>query len=113
MTGRCATWLLLYGADMADSEQLLARRAEVLWRSVADGVLVLAADSSKPPVLLLGPAATLWPMLEHPTRLSDAAQVLAARFDASPDVVLRDIAQVAESLLAHGALVVAHEGGDT
>jgi hypothetical protein len=80
-----------------------ARRPEVLWRWVIDGVVLLLTDEDNP-FVITGSGAVLWGLLDQPRSTTDVVAQLADLYGVDPAVVLRDIAPLLEELAARGGL---------
>jgi hypothetical protein len=79
------------------------RHSRVLWRRLANAVVVLGPHADKP-TAISGPAAEIWDLLALPTTLDDAAAHLAAAHAAPAADVRRDIEPVLERLVREGAV---------
>lgn len=66
------------------------RSEQVLWRRVADGVLLLLPDDDKP-VHLMGSAGLLWELLASPLSVEEAAESMASAFGITTDLAEGDI----------------------
>ncbi|MFQ5558344.1 MAG: PqqD family protein [Acidimicrobiales bacterium] len=78
-------------------------RAEVLWRTVLDGVLVRVRGSDDT-VLLAGTGVALWRVLDEPTPVRQVVERLAAEHGASSERVAADLDPVLDDLIARGVL---------
>ena len=80
-----------------------ARADDVLWRATIDGVVVLVPSADEP-VVLGGPAAAVWHLLEHPTSLGVLCQRLTALYDVSASRIVADVAPLLDELDGRGVL---------
>lgn len=81
----------------------MVRRADVLWRRIADGVMIRRRGDDEA-VLLTGSGVALWSALVAPVSTGDLARRLAATHDTTPDVVAADIEPVLDDLVARGVV---------
>jgi hypothetical protein len=81
----------------------MVRRADVLWRRVADGVMIRRRGDDET-VVLTGSGVALWSALVAPVSVSDLARQLAAAHGTTPDVVAADIAPVLDDLVERGVV---------
>lgn len=79
------------------------RDPRVLWRDVADGVLLLAGGAQEP-VLLSGTGALLWDRLVEPLTDEDLAARLAEVCGEQLEVVLADLEPALADLERCGAV---------
>jgi hypothetical protein len=88
---------------MTDRAPRYVRADDVLTREGPFGVVVLAAAAAAP-CTLTGTGTEVWAALAEPCDRTGLAAELAARFDADPEVVVRDVAPVVDELLRIGAI---------
>lgn len=79
------------------------RSQRVLWRSVADGVIVLPVDAAEP-FLLMGSGAVLWDILVAPVTTEEAAAALAQQFGIPPELAEEDMRPCLRDLVERGAV---------
>lgn len=84
-------------------ETRMQRRADLLWRRSLDAVLVVPPGADEP-ITLAGTGPELWDLLETPRSLPELVRELAARHQASSDLVEADVSPVIDQLLALGVL---------
>ena len=80
------------------------RSPRVLWRPVADGVLLLAPDAADP-MLVTGSGAAMWELLECPLDGEELASRLAQRFDTTADQIKAESAPFLAKLAVAGVLM--------
>ncbi len=80
------------------------RRADVLWRTVLDGVLIRRRGDDET-ILLTGSGLALWLALGEPADLTDLADRLARDHQVDPATVLSDIEPVVDDLVDRGVLL--------
>ena len=79
---------------------------QVLLRRLPDGVMLCTTGPDRDqPISLLGTGAALWAELGDPSTLDEVAARLAARFDADPVQVARDLEATMRDLEARHLLV--------
>lgn len=88
---------------MTDPKGVVAR-ADVLWRTVIDGVLILSRGADEP-VLLTGSGVALWSALDQPASLADVVHRLARDHQTDRATVESDLAPVVADLVDRGVLV--------
>jgi len=81
----------------------LHRAPHVLWRRTLDTVLLLPPGIDEP-FVLAGTGPALWELLAEPRALDDLVAVLAAAYEADPDVVAADVAPTVDRLTELGAI---------
>lgn len=79
------------------------RSPRVLWRRVADGVLLLAPDAAEP-MVVSGSGAATWELLESPLDGDELALRLAALFDTTPEQTYAEIAPFLADLALAGVV---------
>ncbi len=80
------------------------RRADVLWRTVLDGVLIRRRGDDET-ILLTGSGLALWLALSEPACLADLADRLARDHQVDPATVLSDIEPAVDDLVNRGVLL--------
>ncbi len=81
----------------------MVRRADVLWRRVADGVMIRRRGDDET-VVLAGSGIALWSVLVAPISMGDLTRQLAATHATTPDVVAADIEPVLDDLVERGVV---------
>lgn len=79
------------------------RRADVLWRSTVDGVLIRPPGASVV-TKLAGTGGALWAALDEPASFAEVCAHLAATHDADPATIAADLAPVIDDLVARGVV---------
>jgi hypothetical protein len=79
------------------------RDERTLWRQAPGSVVLLAPHDGEPTVLRTTGVA-LWAALDRPRTVPEIVSLLAAEFDAVPEVVRRDVEPVIARLAESGAL---------
>jgi hypothetical protein len=87
----------------ADRRVLWARDEAVLWRRLADGVLLLPPGSDEL-VALSGTGAVVWEALESSMDTTELAERLAADFSTESSDIAEDVEETIRQLLSFGAL---------
>jgi hypothetical protein len=88
----------------------LAPAVRVLTRWTLDGVVLLHLDGGDP-MVLTGPGATLWSVLEAgPTRPDDLVATMATEYGVEPAFVARELAGVIGHLERSGMIVPGEQG---
>jgi hypothetical protein len=77
------------------------RAADVLWRKVPGGAIVLSPARDQP-TLLAGSGEALWDALAQPAPVADLVSVLAGRYGVEPAAVRDDVRAALEQLRALG-----------
>lgn len=90
------------------TEPAWRRSTTTLWRRTTTGVVLLPASASEP-VRLAGAAALVWDVLEEPTPVSEATELLARACGEDPSDVRSEIEALLAELRRLGA--VDHGGG--
>ena len=80
------------------------RRADVLWRTVLDGVLIRRRGDDHL-ILLTGSGVALWRALDQPARLVDLAERLAHDHQIDAVTVVSDMEPVVADLVERGVLL--------
>ena len=75
----------------------------MLWRRVADGVLLLAPDAAGP-MILTGSGAAIWELLESPADADEVARRLADIFQTTADQAQADTAPFLAELAVAGVV---------
>ena len=86
------------------SESTWTRAPTVLWRRTPATLVLLDAEDGAP-VTVGGPAADLWSLLDEPTTLAEATELLAEADSADPSQVSDDLARMLEDLEARGLVI--------
>ena len=86
------------------SEVTWTRTPTVLWRRTPATLVRLDTDEGAP-VTVGGPAADLWTLLDEPTTLAEATELLAEAYSADPNQVRDDLARMLEDLEARGLVI--------
>lgn len=84
------------------TEAVWRRSTTTLWRRTTTGVVLLPAEASEP-LRLAGAAALVWDLLEEPTPVSEATEVLARACAEDPSGVRADIEALIAELRRVGA----------
>ena len=79
------------------------RRADVVWRRVADGVMIRRRGDDET-VVLTGSGVALWTALEAPIAVEELTRRLAATHGTTPEVVAADIGPVLDDLVDRGVV---------
>lgn len=82
-------------------ERAWTRNPAVLWRRTTDHVVLLPPDADAPTVLG-GSAGLLWDLLEEPTTLEEATEVIALACAADRTVVGSELEVLVATLAAAG-----------
>jgi hypothetical protein len=91
---------------LTDDESIrLCRCSDVLWRRVANCV-VLLAPGAVDAVEVTEPGAALWELLATPSTRGELVDALADRYLTPPTVVQRDLEPVLSSLVERGLVEV-------
>jgi Coenzyme PQQ synthesis protein D (PqqD) len=91
-------------SDRSDRSDLRWLRAEsTLWRRTLDGVVVLPFDAPAP-LVLRGPAASIWELLEQPMTRSELIDAIVAMYAVERDAVEPDVSGAVATLVGAGAL---------
>ncbi len=77
------------------------RSPRVLWRRIADGVLLLPPDAAEP-MIVTGSAAAMWEMLASPLHGDEVARRLAEIFHTTTDQAQADTAPFLAELASAG-----------
>jgi Coenzyme PQQ synthesis protein D (PqqD) len=88
----------------------IRRRPGVLWRRSLDAV-VLLPPGTPDVITLAGTGPAMWQLLAEWRSEDELAEVLAAAYGSSPDVVARDLGPALRALDAAGALESAADSG--
>lgn len=80
------------------------RSPQVLWRRVAEGVLLLAPDAAAP-MIVTGSGAAIWDLLGSPMDADDVAGRLAELFDTTAERTGEETAPFLAQLAAASVLV--------
>ncbi|MEQ8841211.1 MAG: PqqD family protein [Acidimicrobiales bacterium] len=88
---------------MPSPEGRILRRAEVLWRSTLDGVLIRPPGADEV-TKLAGTGGALWTALEEPSSFDDVCSALAQMHDAEVGTVAADLAPVIDDLVERGVV---------
>jgi hypothetical protein len=80
------------------------RRADVLWRRVVDGVLILPRGAEQP-VLLTGSGVALWDELTEPAPFDELVARLALAHRVERELAAADLDPVIEDLVDRGVLI--------
>jgi hypothetical protein len=83
----------------------LRRRAEVLWRRVTSGVVLLTPEAADV-IEVTGPGAEIWDLLAEPITFGELTARLARDHESDAATVRRDVEPVLEELVARGAVEV-------
>ena len=79
------------------------RSPRVLWRRVADGVLLLAPGAAEP-MIITGSGAAIWELLGSPMDAQDVAWRLAELFDTTAERTRAETAPFLAQLALAGVL---------
>jgi Coenzyme PQQ synthesis protein D (PqqD) len=102
--GRARVTDVLERPDDADHSDLRWLRAEsTLWRRTLDGVVVLPFDAPEP-LVLRGPAASIWELLEQPMTRSELIDAIVTIYAVERDEVDDDVSAAVATLVDAGAL---------
>jgi hypothetical protein len=91
------------------TERAWRRSVTTLWRRTTTGVVLLPAEATEP-VRLAGAAALVWDLLEEPTPVSEATELLSRACGEDPSGVRTEIEALLAELRRLGA---ADCGGDS
>lgn len=81
------------------------RAPDVLWRQLADGVIVLSpGDTDDQPTFVQASGAIMWELLATRTTVPDMVSILADIYDVNPSVVRADLEPVLLALEGRGAV---------
>jgi Coenzyme PQQ synthesis protein D (PqqD) len=88
----------------------IRRRPGVLWRRSLDAV-VLLPPGAPDVITLAGTGLAVWQLLAEWRSEHELAEVLAAAYGSTPDVVVRDLGPLLHALDGAGALESAADSG--
>jgi hypothetical protein len=86
-----------------DSDLRWLRAESTLWRRTLDGVVVLPFDAPEP-LVLRGPAASIWELLEQPMTRSELIDAIVTIYAVGRDEVENDVSGAVATLVDAGAL---------
>jgi Coenzyme PQQ synthesis protein D (PqqD) len=88
----------------------IRRRPGVLWRCSLDAV-VLLPPGAPDVITLAGTGPVVWQLLAEWRSADELAEMLAAAYGSTPDVVVRDLGPLLRALEVAGALESAADSG--
>jgi len=86
-----------------DADLRWLRAESTLWRRTLDGVVVLPFDAPEP-LVLRGPAASIWELLEQPMTRSELIDAIVTMYAVGSGEVDADVSGAVATLVDAGAL---------
>ena len=95
-----------------EHDRRLVIATDVRSRRIADETVILHLETEQY-FGLSGVGSRLWALLEYGTDVDRAVKVLAAEYEAEPELVRADVLALLSNLMASELVVAAPEPGDT
>ncbi len=86
------------------TDECWVRSEKVLWRRVADGVMLLPLSEDEP-FMVMASGAVVWDLLATPVRVEEAAEALAEAFGITTELAEADLRPFLDALAERSAVV--------
>lgn len=88
---------------MLDENLMIARRSDVLWRSIAGYLVVATVDDAVHEAT--GPAPEIWRAIERPISIGELISSLAQEYAVAPEEIRHDVITFLDELVATGSVI--------